>query len=79
MGQPPPGTPLYMGALIPVARGMVVSAYLRHYRRLRPFDVGLYRRWQVVRVAARFYAGIPEEVDHLTAWLRSAASTHVPE
>jgi aminoglycoside phosphotransferase (APT) family kinase protein len=71
MGQPPPGTPLHMRIAIPVARGVVVSRYLSSYRRVHPFDADLYRRWQIVRVAARFYAGIDEEVETLTAWLRA--------
>jgi aminoglycoside phosphotransferase (APT) family kinase protein len=71
MGQPPPGTPLYVRAAIPMLRAGVVSAYLRRYRRLRPFDRDLFRRWQIVCVAARFRSGIPEEVDILTAWLRA--------
>jgi aminoglycoside phosphotransferase (APT) family kinase protein len=70
MGQPPPGTPLHMRVAIPLARGLVVSRYLNSYRHLHPFDRDLYRRWQIVRVAARFYAGIDEEVETLTAWLR---------
>jgi aminoglycoside phosphotransferase (APT) family kinase protein len=71
MGQPPPGTPLYVRALIPALRGTAVSSYLSSYRRRRPFDRDLFRRWQIVRVAARFFAGIEEEVDILTAWLRA--------
>jgi aminoglycoside phosphotransferase (APT) family kinase protein len=71
MGQPPPGTPLHMRAAIPVARGVVVSQYLNTYRRQSPFDPDLYRRWQIVRVAARFYAGIAQEADSLTSWLRA--------
>jgi aminoglycoside phosphotransferase (APT) family kinase protein len=73
MGQPPPGTSLQMRAVIPVARGVVVSRYLSSYRRLRAFDVGLFRRWQIVRVAARFYAGIEDEINPLTKWLRARA------
>jgi aminoglycoside phosphotransferase (APT) family kinase protein len=73
MGQPPPGTPLYARAVIPLARGVVVSAYLRAYRRTRPFDLGTFRRWQIVRVAARLSAGIEQEVDALTGWLRARA------
>jgi Phosphotransferase enzyme family len=71
MGQPPPGTPLHMRIAIPVARGVVVSRYLSSYRRVHPFDSDLYQRWQIVRVAARFFAGIDEEVETLTAWLRA--------
>jgi aminoglycoside phosphotransferase (APT) family kinase protein len=71
MGQPPPGTPLHMRIALPLARGLVVSRYLNSYRRQHPFDLDLYRRWQIVRVAARFYAGIHEEVEPLTAWLRA--------
>jgi aminoglycoside phosphotransferase (APT) family kinase protein len=71
MGQPPPGTPLYVRAAIPLARGVVVSSYLTRCRRQRPFDASLFRRWQIVRAAARFYAGIDEEVEPLTAWLRA--------
>lgn len=71
MGQPPPGTPLYLRAAIPLARGVVVSRYLNEFRRRHPFDSGAFRRWQIVRVAARFYAGIAEEVSMLTSWLQT--------
>ena len=71
MGLPPPGTPLYVRMIIPMARGIVVSAYLRGYRRQRPVDGDRFRRWQIVSVAARFGARITEEVDMLTAWLRA--------
>jgi len=71
MGLPPPGTPLHVRMLIPVARGIVVTTYMRGYRRRRQVDHDRFRRWQIVRVAARFHAGIDEEVDMLTAWLRA--------
>jgi hypothetical protein len=63
-----------MRAVIPLARGVVVSRYLNSYRRQRHFDADLFRRWQIVQVAARFYAGINEEVNTLTSWLRSRGS-----
>jgi aminoglycoside phosphotransferase (APT) family kinase protein len=71
MGLPPPGTPLHLRMLIPMARGTVVSTYMRGYRRRHPVDRDRLRRWQIVRVAARFHARIAEEVDMLTAWLRA--------
>jgi aminoglycoside phosphotransferase (APT) family kinase protein len=71
MGLPPPGTPLYVRMVIPSARGIVVSTYMRGYRRRHPVDRDRFRRWQIVRVAARFGSRIAEEVDMLTAWLRA--------
>jgi aminoglycoside phosphotransferase (APT) family kinase protein len=71
MGQPPPGTALLMRVAIPLARGVVVSGYLKGYRRQHRFDARHFHRWQIVRVAARFFAGIDEEIDSLTAWLRA--------
>lgn len=38
---------------------------------VRRADSNLFRRWQIVRVAARVHAGIDEELDTLIAWMRA--------
>jgi hypothetical protein len=78
MGQPPPGTPAYVRMALPLARGIVESGHLSAYRRLRPFDRDLFRRWLIVCVAARFSAGIDEEVGRLTTWLRARYRRRLP-
>jgi hypothetical protein len=61
IGSIPPGQPLVIryGAL--VARGLMLGAYRRAYRRVRPIDEELSARWSIPVTAARLADGIPEE------------------
>ena len=56
LGQPPPGSPTLVRYLRLVGSKIVTSAYLRAYRRVRPLDMGLVDRWEVVQAAARLAA-----------------------
>ena len=66
---PPQDTPAAFRALIVMGRSLLARRYLAVYRRARPVDRGQLERWLVVRVAARFFEGIEEEYDVLTAFL----------
>ena len=62
IGEPPPGTSPLLRALALVGRSIVVSWYLRAYRRARPLDMTLVERWVVAHAAARLASEhIPEE------------------
>lgn len=58
-------------ALAPVGRRLLRSGYLAAYRRRRPLDADLLRRWTVVNAAARLAEGIPAEGGPLLRLLRS--------
>lgn len=70
MGEPPPGTGLFIRIAARFARRLLVDAYMRSYRRERSLDVELLRRWMVVRVADRLGEGIAEERDGLLRFVR---------
>jgi aminoglycoside phosphotransferase (APT) family kinase protein len=75
MGIPPPGTPRHVRAAAPLVGGVLARRYLAGYGRHRPFDDDLFRRWQIVRAAARLHAGINEEAGTLVRWLHHRRRT----
>ncbi|MBI1885013.1 MAG: phosphotransferase [Chloroflexi bacterium] len=72
LGEPPPGTSPVIRGLAPVGGKVLVSLYLRSYRRLRPLDMGLVDRWEIPVAAARFAEEIREEVPALLKFLERA-------
>lgn len=73
VGEADPTMPLLVRRLDSTGRTVVVRAYLRAYRRLRPFDDELMARWQTVRAADRLAEDIPGEHAKLVTILRTAA------
>ncbi len=69
LGERPPGLPVVIRVAARFARSLLLSGYLRSYRRLRPLDMARVQRWQVPVAAARFTEGIPGEVPALTRFL----------
>ncbi|MEX0800241.1 MAG: aminoglycoside phosphotransferase family protein [Dehalococcoidia bacterium] len=62
LGEPPPGTSPVVRLLALVGRRVLLSTYLRTYRRERALDEAALRRWEYVRWAERLAAEpIPEE------------------
>jgi aminoglycoside phosphotransferase (APT) family kinase protein len=61
MGEPPPGSSLFLRLAARVARGLLTSAYLRSYRRARPLDMAVVERWVTVRAAERLATEAIEE------------------
>jgi aminoglycoside phosphotransferase (APT) family kinase protein len=74
LGEPPPGTSFALRALALVGRNLLLSQYLRSYRRLRPLDMDAVKRWEIPIAAARLSEGIEEEVPRLLAFLERAAA-----
>lgn len=72
-GEPPPGSPAPLRLMALIGRRLLVSAYLRAYRRLAPLDMDLVRRWEAVRLADRLADGIAEE---RPALLRKLSKTY---
>lgn len=70
-GAPPPGTPAHMRALARVGRRIVVSGYMRAYRRETPLPASRVARWTPVVIAARLATGIPEERSTLLDLVRA--------
>ncbi len=60
-GELPPGTSLPLRLIARFGRQILVSAYLRAYRRVAPLDMDLLRRWEAVRLADRLADDIVEE------------------
>jgi aminoglycoside phosphotransferase (APT) family kinase protein len=60
-GDIPPGQPLVIRYGAIVARGLMLSAYRRAYRRVRPLDTALAARREVPVAAARIADGIAPE------------------
>jgi len=73
LGEAPPGTSFALRALARVGRSLLVTLYLRSYRRARPLDMSAVRRWEMPVAAARLAEGIEEEVPRLLALLERAA------
>ena len=73
LGEPPPGTSSVLRALTHVGRNLMLSQYLRSYRRLRPLEMDAVKRWEIPIAAARLAEGIEEEVPRLLAFLERAA------
>ena len=74
LGEPPPGTSFALRTLARVGRSLLVTLYLRSYRRARPLDMDAVKRWEVPVAAARLSEGIEEEVPRLLAFLERAAA-----
>jgi aminoglycoside phosphotransferase (APT) family kinase protein len=71
-GEPPPGTALPLRLMALFGRRLLVSAYLRAYRRVSPLDMDLVRRWQAVRLGDRLADTIPEERANILRLLSKA-------
>jgi len=69
LGSAPPGTALLLRGLALFGRNILVSLYLRSYRRARPLETAAVRRWEVPVAAARLSEGIEEEVPALLRFL----------
>ena len=74
LGEAPPGTSFALRALALVGRSLLLSLYLRSYRRARPLDMAAVKRWETPIAAARLAEGIEEEVPRLLAFLERAAA-----
>jgi len=62
IGEPLPGAPALVRYLRLLGSKIVISSYLRAYRRLRPLDMALVERWETAHAAARLaFEPIPEE------------------
>lgn len=61
IGELPPGTGAVVRAGARVARGLLRTAYLRGYRRVRPLDKALVARWLPLRAVDRLAEDIPGE------------------
>ena len=72
IGDIPPGQPLVIRYGAKVARGLMLSSYNRAYRRARPIDDKLAKRWEVAVAAARIGDGIEPEIPKLIALLEKA-------
>ncbi|MBI2912955.1 MAG: aminoglycoside phosphotransferase family protein [Chloroflexi bacterium] len=72
LGEPPPGTSIPLRAMALVGRNLLLSLYLRSYRRRRPLDIAQVERWEVPVTAARLAEGITEEVPALLRFLERA-------
>jgi len=59
------GTPVVVRVIAPVARRLLISGYLRAYRRDAPLDRGLVDRWLPVWAAARLAEDIEQEREFL--------------
>jgi aminoglycoside phosphotransferase (APT) family kinase protein len=73
LGETPPGTSVVLRALARVGRSLLVTLYLRSYRRARPLDMSAVKRWEIPMAAARLADGIEEEAPRLLALLERAA------
>lgn len=69
-GSLPPGTGLVLRVMAAGGRRLLVDSYIRAYRRERPLDMSLMRRWAFVRVGDRLVEGIEEERPALLRFLR---------
>jgi hypothetical protein len=61
LGSVPPGSPLVIRIGAHGLRGLLIGSYLGAYRRIRPIDMDLARRWETAVVANRLADNIPEE------------------
>jgi aminoglycoside phosphotransferase (APT) family kinase protein len=74
LGAPPPGTSLLLRGMALFGRSLLISLYLRSYRRARPLDMEAVRRWGIPVAAARPAEGIEEEVPALLRFLEKEAA-----
>lgn len=70
----PPGQPWVIRHGATVARGLLISAYTRAYRRILPLNEEHIRRWEVAVAAVRIGDGIEPETPKLIALLERARS-----
>lgn len=69
VGEPPPGSPLIIRSGAKVLRRVLIAAYRRGYRSVRPFEQAQVERWYTARVVDRLQEAIPGERDALLAVL----------
>lgn len=69
-GALPPGTSVVLKAMAAVGRRLLLDSYIRAYRRERPLDMRLVKRWAVVRAGDRLAEEIEEERPALLEFLR---------
>lgn len=72
IGEPPPGTSAALRVMSRFGRSILVSLYLRSYRRRRPLDMTDVARWDIPVAAARLGDGIEEETPSLISMLEKA-------
>jgi hypothetical protein len=72
MGELPPGTSLALTLLAKIGRRVLLSSYVRAYRRqtAERIDEAQVRRWEIVNLAVRVTAEIPGERPRLLQRLR---------
>ncbi len=71
LGEPPPGTSVFLRLLSLVGRNLLTSSYARSYRRLRPLDMDLVSRWEIPVAAGRLADGIESEEPALVKLLET--------
>ena len=74
IGEPPPGAPVLVRVLAAFARGILLSAYRRAYRRHRPIDPDLVARWEIPVAAQRLTENIEGERPALLRLLEARAA-----
>ena len=72
IGEPPPGTSAALRVMSRFGRSILISLYLRSYRRRRPLDMTAVERWEIPVAAARLGDGIKEETPGLISMLEKA-------
>ncbi len=75
LGSLPPGTSAALRLMALFGRRILLSLYLRSYRKRRALDMSLVARWQIPVAAARLSEGIEGEVPALLAFLDKARRT----
>jgi aminoglycoside phosphotransferase (APT) family kinase protein len=71
MGELPESAPPLIRALAGFGRRVILARYLAAYRRLRPLDGALVRRWEIVAATHRLTANIAPERHKLVAIIES--------
>ncbi len=69
LGELPPGSPKLLVLLAKVARRLLIGRYLSAYRRSRPLDEALVRRWMLPVAVHRLSEDITEERGRLLAFI----------
>jgi aminoglycoside phosphotransferase (APT) family kinase protein len=72
LGEPPPGTSLFIRTVAPVGGRLMSRLYRGQYRRHRPVDPDSLRRWEIVWAAARVAEQIEAEYRALLSFLERA-------
>lgn len=67
LGALPADTPRLTRTFTQFGRKLLARAWIGSYRRARPVDLNLVRRWETVCAAARLWEGIDDEVPSLVA------------